>query len=64
MSIEDGLAFMELISRAELMKGYNEKKEFLDYDSSIQFKLISVQDVKEIKLKSIIEPEEESTNGN
>jgi hypothetical protein len=63
MSVEDGLEFMKLVSRAELMKGYSDKREFFEHDSNITFSLISVQKVKEMKMANIIDPDKEKEDG-
>ena len=58
MPLEDGLEFMQLISKAELMKGYNANVEFRDYDNEITFKLMSLQEYREKKMSVIIDPQE------
>ena len=58
MSVEEGLEFMQLISKAELMKGYNANVEFRDYDNEITFKLMSLQEYREKKMSVIIDPQE------
>ena len=58
MPVEEGLEFMQLISKAELMKGYNANVEFRDYDNEITFKLMSLQEYREKKMSVIIDPQE------
>lgn len=60
MSVEDGVTFMEVISRSEKARGYSpDKMEYQLGDSEVRLSIVTEQSLKEQKLANVIEANNE-----